>query len=171
MPEPAARIFCTLEAILEAGHDYGLKPQLLEPLVMRGRRHDERMLPSRSTGTQASSNDIRNGREISRGTLPGARPFGQIAALWAKEFSNDCGCPPWAMLSLPFMMPRPDGVGARSAAGKMPDLGRKPRYAGDPFIKRPKFQLKAIRDVKMGMAYGSKEFVSRSVLPSQGRGM
>jgi hypothetical protein len=40
-----------------------------------------------------------------------------------------------------------------------------------PFIKRSKFQLKAILDVKMGMAYGAKEFVSRSVLPSQGRRM
>jgi hypothetical protein len=131
-----------------------------------GRRHDERMLPSRSTGTQASSNDIRNGREISRGALPGARSFGQSAALWA--ISNDCGCPPLDHVEPPIY-DAPTGAGARSAAGKMPDLGSKPRYAGDPFIKRSKFQLKAILDVKMGMAYGSKEFVSRST--SQGRGM
>jgi hypothetical protein len=88
-----------------------------------------------------------------------------------KNFPTIAAVHLWAMLSLPFMMPRPDGAGALSAAWKMPDLGMKPRYAGDPFIKRSKFQLKAILDVKMGMAYGSKEFVSRSVLPSQGRGM
>jgi hypothetical protein len=34
--------------------------------------------------------------------------------------------------------------------GKMPNLDRKPRYAGDPFIKRSKFQLKAVLDVRTG---------------------
>jgi len=59
----------------------------------------------------------------------------------------------------------------------VPPPGKCPIWVGSrdtpaiPSLKGQKFQLKAIRDVKMGMAYGSKEFVSRSVLPSQGRGM
>jgi hypothetical protein len=151
MPEPAARIFCTLVA-----NSGGRSRLWTETAASRTGGHAG--AGATMKGCCRADPPAHRHRAMTPGTAEKSRARSPPAPCRSdkaphcgqKNFPAIAAVHLWAMLSLPFMMPRPDGAGARSAAGKMPDLGRKPRYAGDPFIKRSKFQLKAILDVKMG---------------------